>query len=263
MYSIGVTIYDLHLVLKLPSQAIAEQVLALLPPNAKVGALESGHAEFRLEKLAGTPGKTRFVVSDHASFTESCHSLSYARDLLKTRIELYLAENCSAFAFVHAGVVRFGNITIIIPGVSCSGKTPLVAKLLTAGGSYLSDEYALLDRHGMVHPFSRSLAIRTASTKQYVRPNTLGQIETEKHTVNLVLLTRFIAGAVWRPRPISPARAALEIFQNTLPAIERPSWALRAIRAAVENAHCVRGSRGDASQIITWLNQSTLNGVHA
>ena len=253
MYSLGVSIYDLCFAVHVPSVAIAEQLLSLLPQGYKLISSRGVQRRFRLWEVGGEARGPQFSVSDDTNYVEACDSLSCARDLLKTRIELFLAEKSESFTFVHAGVVRFGGVTVLIPGVSCSGKTSLVACLLQAGGKYLSDEYALLDREGMVHPYSRSLAMRTANSKQYIRPEKLGDTEDRRQVVDLVLLTRYVAGSHWRPRAITRGRAVVEIFQNTLPAIERPKWAIQAIRGAVSNAYCVRGRRGEASQVADWL----------
>ena len=55
--------------------------------------------------------------------------------------------------FVHAGVVGWKGHAIVIPGRSRSGKTTLVAELVKAGAEYYSDEFAVLDAEGRVHPF--------------------------------------------------------------------------------------------------------------
>src|SRR4051794_20574153 len=48
----------------------------------------------------------------------------------------------------------------VIPRVSHSGKTTLVAALVRAGATYYSDEYAVFDAQGSVHPYARPLGIR-------------------------------------------------------------------------------------------------------
>jgi hypothetical protein len=58
---------------------------------------------------------------------------------------------------------------VILPGRSMSGKTSLVAALVKAGATYFSDEYAVLDKLGMVHPYIKTLSLRTDSMQRLQR----------------------------------------------------------------------------------------------
>src|SRR5262249_10892217 len=78
----------------------------------------------------------------------------------ESELQLLVADNARRRTFVHAGVVAWNNRAVVIPGMSFSGKTTLVSKLVQAGAKYYSDEYAVLDEHGLVHPFPRPLGIR-------------------------------------------------------------------------------------------------------
>src|SRR6267142_2744385 len=49
-------------------------------------------------------------------------------------------------------------------GRSLSGKTTLVRELLRRGATYYSDEFAVVDDFGNIHPFPRPLGIREDST---------------------------------------------------------------------------------------------------
>ena len=55
-----------------------------------------------------------------------------------------------------AGVVGWENRAIVMPGASFAGKTTLVRAWLEAGATYYSDEFAVLDRAGRVHPVCAS-----------------------------------------------------------------------------------------------------------
>ena len=61
-------------------------------------------------------------------------------------------------------VLSVGKAAIVMPGASFAGKTTMVRAWLEAGATYYSDEFAVLDRTGRVHPFARPLAIREGST---------------------------------------------------------------------------------------------------
>src|SRR3954447_3175217 len=74
--------------------------------------------------------------------------------------ELLTAFRAQDCLFVHAGVVGWQGKAILIPGRSFSGKTTLVKALIEAGATYYSDEFAILDRQGLVHPYPLPLALR-------------------------------------------------------------------------------------------------------
>jgi hypothetical protein len=68
---------------------------------------------------------------------------------------------------VHAGAVVLGERALLMPGATHAGKSSLVAELLRRGATYFSDEYALIDSEGRVHPYPRPLLLRNGSPEQY------------------------------------------------------------------------------------------------
>ena len=82
-------------------------------------------------------------------------------DPLESHLQLYVAEWARRRIFVHAGVVGWRGRAILVPGRSFSGKTALIAAFVRAGATYYSDEYAVLDAKGRVHPYPRRLSIRS------------------------------------------------------------------------------------------------------
>ena len=81
-------------------------------------------------------------------------------DALETDLRLFVAELARHRVFVHAGAVGWKGSAIVVPGRSFSGKSTLIAELVRAGATYYSDEYAVFDARGRVHPFLRPLQIR-------------------------------------------------------------------------------------------------------
>ena len=81
-------------------------------------------------------------------------------DILESDLRLFVAELATHRVFVHAGVVGWKGQAIVIPGRSYSGKSTMVAELVRAGATYYSDEYAVLDSRGRVHPFSKPLELQ-------------------------------------------------------------------------------------------------------
>ena len=83
-----------------------------------------------------------------------------ALEALEDHLQLYVAEHAPRRVFVHAGVVGWRGKAIVIPGRTHTGKSTLVKALVEAGATYYSDEYAVLDKRGRVHPYARPLSMR-------------------------------------------------------------------------------------------------------
>ena len=158
--------------------------------------------------------------------------------------------------FVHAGVVGWNGEAILLPGRTHAGKSSLVAALVRTGAIYYSDEYAILDDEGLVHPFARALGIRDDSGRtRRVEPGTIGKVGRVPLPVRRVIVTRHVPGAAWCAEPMSPGETVLALLDNTLAARARPGDALRILSAVARVAAGFRGERGDAAiaveQILT------------
>ena len=81
-------------------------------------------------------------------------------DRLEEDVQLYVARSARRRIFVHAGVVGWRGRAIVIPGRTFTGKSTLVAALVRAGAAYYSDEYAVFDQQGRVHPYPTPLSLR-------------------------------------------------------------------------------------------------------
>ena len=85
-----------------------------------------------------------------------------ALDVLESELQLLVDRHAQPHVIVHAGVVSNGGQAIVLPGRSGAGKTTLVRALVAAGARYYSDEYAVLDALGQVHPYARRPSVRTS-----------------------------------------------------------------------------------------------------
>ena len=177
-------------------------------------------------------------------------------ETLEADLRLDVASNARRRIFVHAGVVGWRGRAIVIPGRSFSGKTTLVAELLRAGADYYSDEFAVLDGRGRVHPFPKPLSLRRENGKssQKLPAKTLGSLTGEKPLpVGAVVLTRYRAEARWRPAPVTPGRAMLALLANTVPARRVPERSLAALEQVVARASVLKGERGEAREMVDAL----------
>jgi hypothetical protein len=145
--------------------------------------------------------------------------------------------------------VAIDGRAIVIPGESFSGKTTLVSALLRRGATYLSDEFAVLDRDGRVHPYPKPLSMRlqTGLPDAEVTPEAVGaEVLETSAPVALIVVTQYLPGATFEPRELSGGEAALALLGNAVPARERPAETMRAVREAAACSRCVSGERGDA-----------------
>ena len=198
------------------------------------------------------------VYRDHQLLrrSENAHDLyeEFERDAVS-----YIAATSTTRLFVHAGVVGWNGRAIVIPGRSYSGKTTLVAEFLRRGATYYSDEFALFDGSGYVHPFSRPLGIRGDVSDQQTKKLAQefgARIGSEALPVGLVLLTEYDKSRRWRPREASRGRAVLKLLANSLSARRNPVWAIRVLTQASEKARVRSGLRGEANEVVRSVQEN-------
>ncbi len=177
-------------------------------------------------------------------------------ETFESDLRLYVADTARRRVFVHAGVVGWKNRAILIPGRSFSGKTTLTAELVRAGATYYSDEFAVLDERGRVHPFLKPLAIRVegSARQKNVAIEALGGTSgTKPLRIGLVIASEYKSGARWQPRRLSAGQGALALLANTVSARRQPEAALRTLQQVVTYAPVLSGKRGEAKEMAASL----------
>lgn len=250
------TSYGVRVGLRVNDAAILEQVVARLPPGAKPSATR---VVDHLYSLTGFPnsanGKVRRFNLGYWNLVRFTRSRSF-EDLLnqfESHVQLSVAEYAPRRVFVHAGVVAWKGAAILIPGLSYSGKTSLVAELIRAGATYYSDEYAVLDESGRVHAYPRPLGIRSpdAAIAAKVEAKEMGaEVGSKPLRAGLVISTRFKESARWRPRELTRGKGVLEMLSNTVSARSQPELALNVLPKALQTARILKGVRGEARDIV-------------
>jgi hypothetical protein len=180
-------------------------------------------------------------------------NLEDALALFESDLQLHVATEAPRRVFVHAGVVGWKGQAILVPGRSYSGKTTLIAGLIKAGAIYYSDEYAVLDARGRVHPYPRPLQIREGATgkQKRHRVETLGgRAGSKPLPVKLVLVSRYKPGAKWRPRELSDGQGVLELLNQTVSARRQPHKAFAVLQQVATQALILKGVRGEAEEMI-------------
>src|SRR5712664_2203540 len=249
------TAYGVSVGVRVSDPSVLERVRALLPPGWKPAGKPRVRRLYSLIVGGPTsrPGVRRFnlLYSDAARLLRT-HDLEEALAQLELDLELYVADRAPRRTFVHAGVVGWNGQAIVIPGDSFSGKSSLVKALVKAGASYYSDEFAVLDERGRVHPYPIPLTIRPTrdgGPPMKYRAEELGGVAgVGPLPVGLILITRYVSGTRFRPRPLSAGRAVLELLAHTLPARRRLGRVLDALSRVVSQALVLRGTRGEAEE---------------
>jgi hypothetical protein len=169
---------------------------------------------------------------------------------------LHIANHAPDRIFVHAGVVARHGAALLLPGTSFAGKSTLVAELVRAGAIYYSDEYAVFDQKGLVHPYPRALQMRPpGEAKQSALPvAALGGIAgIAAVPVRHIVFTRYAATAMWSPQPVSPGLAVLEMLRHAIPVQRTPARVMTTLAKVMHSAQAWRSDRGEARGIVDAL----------
>lgn len=165
-------------------------------------------------------------------------------------LHLTIALHAESLVFIHAGLVSWGGVGIMIPGRSHSGKSTLVDALVRAGATYYSDEYACVQASGFAAPYARPIHLRTKTGRYLVDASTIGTVASTPVEVGLVVFTAHRSRASFEPIQVSPAVAALNLFDNTVVAQVEPERATQAAARIARRAHAVRTNRPEAEAVV-------------
>jgi hypothetical protein len=226
---------------------VLERITALLPPGAQPCPPSTVDDAFGV--LADVNGSYQFTRGDSPVTTGIDLDLAFL--LLENQLRISVARHAPGRIFVHAGVVAHEGRALVIPGRSFTGKTTLVMALVRAGAIYYSDEFAVLDPEGFVHPYARALTVRDENEVQVDHEvGSLGGVAGDEPVpVGAVVVSSYVSGSEWAPTAISPGQCALAMLSNTVAAIDRAEEAMAAIGRAVAGAVLLEGDRGDADSI--------------
>jgi hypothetical protein len=153
-------------------------------------------------------------------------------------IRVSIAEFAPARVFLHAGVVGWKGKAIIFPADSFKGKSTLVLELVRNGAEYYSDDFAIIDEDGLVHPFARPIALRTPEYRPYeLTVGELGgSLGVRPIPPGLVLFTEYVRGKKFSPSMISPGQGVLEMIPFAITLRRRPELSMIALNNVARRA---------------------------
>ncbi len=204
-----------------------------------------GDLEFVLSRTSSSGFKLQLndaVVAEN-------ESMPYLFTLLQRSVDDALVASMADRAAIHASVAVYQEKAILMPGISGSGKTTLVRELMRRGAEYASDEFAILDASGDVHPYPRALMVRDNHARQHpVLASTLGPVRKTPAPVTLILFLRYEPGGIFQVEPVSASESLLRMLQNTPQVLSERPGIVSCLKAALTGANSLAGVRGDATE---------------
>ena len=158
---------------------------------------------------------------------------------------------------VHAGAVLLGERALLLPGITHAGKSSLVAELLRRGATYFSDEYALIDSAGRVHPYPRPLLLRNGSPEQspWLPAECNAYTGDSPVPVGWILSLEYSREYTWNVAAVCQSEALLILLRNTPHILSESPNMVVAFQHAVGGAQCYVGRRPEADEAVSRILQ--------
>lgn len=211
----------------------------------------SSRAEHSFAANSDKIGKIEFFRDSELVLTSDIENIPL--ELFVRLLRLKISEFSEGTVFLHAGVVGWKGKAIVIPADSGQGKTTLVIELVKNGAEYYSDEYAVLDENGLVHPFTRDLSVRQEgsfwSEKDGIPVEEFGgKRGTEPLPIGLLVLTEYREEAEWKPEFVTVGNGILEAICHTIPLRINPEFSLNVLKNALSRAIIIKSPRPSAAE---------------
>ena len=228
---------------------LVEQLRPLLPPGWQPCPASAVGRRFSL--IAKENGTYDFALN--GDVLNRSLELDLALMLLDSQLRMHVGAKAPDMIFIHAGVVAYRGRTIVMPAKSFAGKTVLVAALVELGATYYSDEFAVIDERGLIHPYAKALSLREGPTDWAQTDHSMESLGwtagSEALPVGVIVVTSYRPGAEWQPRRLSPGEGAMALFAHAVPARERPAQVMRALSHAAGEAIAIESERGEAEEV--------------
>ena len=241
--------YGVNFKFQIP-RALLSQLAWPIVPGAEIAGGGRADTVLSVHGNCSPGGDTSYEIAENGAVFSVVSGLQAAASALESWAQLTVATLAKDLVFVHAGVVRWKDRALVVPGRSFSGKSTLVLSFVERGADYYSDEYAVFDSEGRVHPYWRLPKLRVASDQKVAKSllaGTLSGAAPRPVALGWVLLSRYEPEGRWQPRQLSCGRTLLGLLDNTVPLRCRPEQSLKFLATAVKNAQGFEGMRGEAA----------------
>jgi hypothetical protein len=259
-----VSLFGVRLAVVCDSPAVAALLDRYVLPWLPRTAIGDEPPERRVEvRCSPQAGDLQIVVD--GTLADAVQDPLAAVAVVQRALDEALVQRQSTVAVVHGGVVGHDGRAILLPGPTGAGKSTLVAELVRQGARYLSDEYALIDEAGRVHPYPRPLLLRDGSStsRPMLAAELGGSVGRGPMPATLVLGLWHATDAPLNLVPLSQGDGVLLLLRNTPQAILDRPWILPHLERAMEGATCYTGRRGEARETAIAILRLAASGRRA
>jgi hypothetical protein len=224
-----------------------DELRALVPPHATQCSPDSVQHRLLLRRTSAGNYDVRYEIREGAPLGEhdplawvaTTVERSFALAMVDSYIHNTVALHSPGYVFVQGAVVAQGDRALVMPGKPLTGRTTLARALVEAGLQYVSDEYAVFDPDGYIHPYARPLDATTVDV-------VAGPLR-----VGAVVMTSYWPDTRWEPIRRSQGEGLLALMAHTVGGQERPDLTLTAIKNGLADASVIlEGRRGEASELV-------------
>ncbi len=224
----------------------------------------------------------RFVVSGSEGRMFSVRRIEEVLPHVEWALNWEVVRRMDDFLQLHAGVMERDGVGVVFPAAPGSGKTTLCAGLLSRGWRFLSDEFALIDGEGMIHPYPKALCIKEGSFEvmehlglpmvqprryrkgkkgrvAYVNPRVAGDDSLgRKCRLGHVVFPKFEQGATPRLRSLTRGETGFELAQLSFNLRKKGNEGMTMLMGALQGADCHRLESGDIDRTCDLIEKSLL-----
>jgi hypothetical protein len=246
-----VSLFGVQLAVACDSDAVAMALDRYVLPWLPRAVLDGERVDRLVEVRSTSPGGPGFEIAVDGAAAAVAPSPLAAIPHVQRALDEAIVRCQTEVAVVHAGVVAHEGRAIVLPAATYAGKSTLVAEMVRHGAEYCSDEYALIDVVGRVHPYPRAVLLRDASGDDQsprLAGELGGRVARGPVRAGVIVGVRRVAGAALDLAPTTQAEAVLLLLQNTPHALADAPWILAPIARAVEGTACYVGVRGEAAE---------------
>ena len=247
--SVSFCAYGVKFELHVPD-ALLSQLAWPIVPGAEFTEKGQADAALTVHERQSAEGEAGYEIFENGAALSIVNNLEAAIRGVEAWAQLTVATLAKELVFVHAGVIGWKGRAIVVPGRSLSGKSTLVLSFVRHGADYYSDEYAIFDSEGRVHPYWRQPKLRVRSDQDMATSLVGGRLKgapPKPMPLGWVLISRYEAGSRWHPRRLSKGGTMLGLLDNTVPLRSRPEQSVKVLATAVKNAQGFEGTRGEAA----------------
>ncbi|MBI3925855.1 MAG: hypothetical protein HY319_09970 [Armatimonadetes bacterium] len=151
-------------------------------------------------------------------------------------VEVELAAASRELTFVRAGAVSWNDAAVLICTPRDEHLTAAVDAFVAAGGRRMSDQFALVDAEGRIHPYGNGFA--------------------EPREPRLVLVVENLGTAGWRGRTLSPGKGTLSLIERTPSATVAPERALEVLPKVAMQSRVVQGKKGTPEELVRYTRRT-------